>query len=251
MMAYICLQQVDITFPIVNATSNSLQLTLYEKLGGELRHFQNVTVVRALKDINLELRNGDRLGLVGSNGSGKTTLLRVLAGIYPPTAGHADIQGKVSSLADITLGMDVEATGWDNIKFRCAFLGLSFKEAEALAPSIASFSELGEYLNMPIRIYSKGMFLRLAFAISTCIRPDILVMDEMIGAGDESFLTKAKQRTMELVQDTNILALATHNMRLVREICNRAIWLDRGSIKNIGSPDDVIAAYLATRPRQP
>lgn len=243
-MARICLQQVDITFPIVNATSHSLQLRLYEKLGGELRHYQKTTAVRALKDINLELRDGDRIGLVGPNGSGKTTLLRVLAGIYPPTAGHAVIEGKVSSLADITLGMDWEATGWENIKFRCAFMGLSFAEADALTPSIAEFSELGEYLALPIRIYSRGMFLRLAFAISTCIRPDILVMDEMIGAGDESFLIRAKQRTVELVQGTNILALATHNMSIVREICNRVIWLDRGSIKQFGPPDDVISAYL-------
>src|SRR5262245_16360116 len=151
-----------------------------------MSHDQTV-VVRALDGIDLELKDGDRLGLIGHNGSGKTTLLRVLAGVYSPTRGSALIEGSISSYTDLTLGMDPEATGWENIVFRCAFLGLSFREAKRLSPTIAEFSELGKYLDLPTRTYSSGMFLRLAFAISTAIEPDIMIMDEMIAAGDAGF----------------------------------------------------------------
>ena len=147
--------------------------------------------MRALDGIDLELKDGDRLGLIGHNGSGKTTLLRVLAGVYPPSGGSASIEGSISSFTDLTLGMDPEATGWENIIFRCAFMGMSFREAKRLSPAIAEFSELGEYLDLPTRTYSTGMFLRLAFAISTSIEPDILIMDEMIAAGDAQFIEKA------------------------------------------------------------
>ena len=242
-MAHIKLRQVVVDFPVVHAASQSLQLRIYQAIGGKLRAHQRTVVVRALDQLDLELNEGDRLGLIGHNGSGKTTLLRVLSGVYPPSSGEATITGLISSFTDITLGMDPEATGWENILFRCAFMGLSFKEAERLSPAIAEFCELGEYLNFPARTYSTGMFLRLAFAISTSIHPDILVMDEMIAAGDAQFIDRASRRLHELVDKSNILAIASHNMSMVQDICNKVIWLERGIIKQMGDPDVVVEAY--------
>jgi ABC-type polysaccharide/polyol phosphate transport system ATPase subunit len=242
-MAHIGLRQVVIDFPVVHSASQSLQLRIYQALGGKLRADHHTVVVRALDGIDLEARDGDRIGLIGHNGSGKTTLLRVLSGVYPPTAGEATIGGTISSFTDITLGMDPEATGWENIQFRCAFMGISFKEAEKLAPAIAEFCELGEYLNLPTRTYSTGMFLRLAFAISTSIHPDILIMDEMIAAGDANFIDKATRRLHELVDRSNILAIASHNMPMVQKICNKVVWLEHGTVKQIGEPEPVIEAY--------
>ncbi len=243
-MARISLEQVNITYPIVHTSGRSLQLKIYQALGGELRQHQKAMFVHALRGIDLELRDGDRIGLIGENGAGKTTLLRVLAGIYPPSQGRATFEGRISSFTDITLGMDPEATGWENIRFRCAFMGLTFAQAKALTPSIAAFSELGDYLNFPIHIYSTGMFLRLAFAISTCVQPDILIMDEMISAGDKKFIDKAKGRIHELIKTANILALATHDITIMREICNKALWLDRGQIREVGTTEEVIRDYL-------
>jgi ABC-type polysaccharide/polyol phosphate transport system ATPase subunit len=242
-MARINLKQVVVDFPIVNAASQSLQLRLYQALGGKLTTHHKLVVVRALDGIDLELKDGDRLGLIGHNGSGKTTLLRVLAGVYPPTGGSASIEGSISSFTDLALGMDPEATGWDNIIFRCAFLGLSFREAKQLSPAIAEFSELGEYLDLPTRTYSSGMFLRLAFAISTCIEPDILIMDEMITAGDAQFIEKAQRRLYEVVGKANILALASHDATIIEKICNKVLWLDHGLVKQFGLPGTVLTAY--------
>src|SRR6266436_1892641 len=242
-MARINLKQVVVDFPIVNAASQSLQLRLYQALGGKLTAHHKLVVVRALDGIDLELKDGDRLGLIGHNGSGKTTLLRVLAGVYPPTGGSASIEGSISSFTDLALGMDPEATGWDNIIFRCAFLGLSFREAKQLSPAIAEFSELGEYLDLPTRTYSSGMFLRLAFAISTCIEPDILIMDEMIAAGDSQFIEKAQRRLHEVVGKANILALASHDATIIEKICNKVLWLDHGLVKQFGLPGTVLTAY--------
>jgi ABC-type polysaccharide/polyol phosphate transport system ATPase subunit len=242
-MATINLNRVVIDFPIVNAASQSFQLRLYQALGGKLTAHHKTLVVRALDGVDLELKDGDRLGLIGRNGSGKTTLLRVLSGVYPPTEGSALVEGSISSFTDLTLGMDPEATGWDNIIFRCAFMGLGFRAAKALSPAIAEFSGLGEYLDLPTRTYSTGMFLRLAFAISTSIKPDILIMDEMIGAGDLEFMEKAQRRLHELVDKTNILALASHDLATVEKICNKILWLDHGVVKQFGPRDAVLEAY--------
>jgi ABC-type polysaccharide/polyol phosphate transport system ATPase subunit len=242
-MASINLKNVVVDFPIVNASSRSLQLRLYHSLGGKLTSRHKTVVVRALDGIDLALGDGDRLGIIGPNGSGKTTLLRVLAGVYSPGEGSATIEGSISSFTDITLGMDPESTGWENIIFRCAFMGLSFQEAKRRSPAIAEFSELGEYLNLPTRTYSSGMFLRLAFAISTSIEPDILIMDEMISAGDAQFIEKAQRRLRQIVDKTNILVLASHQMNVIQSICNKVVWLEHGVIKQFGPPERVVQAY--------
>jgi ABC-type polysaccharide/polyol phosphate transport system ATPase subunit len=242
-MARISLQQVVVDFPIVNASSLSLQLRLFQALGGKLTAHHSTVIIRALDGVDLQLADGDRLGIIGHNGSGKTTLLRVFAGVYAPDRGSATIEGSISSFTDLALGMDPESTGWENIIFRCAFMGMTFAEARRLSPAIAEFSELGEYLDLPVRTYSTGMFLRLAFAISTSIEPDILIMDEMIATGDAKFIEKAKRRIREVVDKANILAIASHNMALVRETCNKALWLEHGIIKQFGPPPAVAAAY--------
>ena len=242
-MARINLKNVVVDFPIVNASSKSLQLRLFQSLGGKLTSHHKTVVVRALDGVDLTLGDGDRLGIIGHNGSGKTTLLRVLAGVYQPGQGSATIEGSISSFTDITLGMDPESTGWENIIFRCAFMGMSFREARRHSSAIAEFSELGEYLDLPTRTYSSGMFLRLAFAISTSVEPEILIMDEMISAGDLQFVEKAQRRLREVVDKANILALASHQMSVIQKVCNKVVWLEHGAIKQFGPPERVVQAY--------
>ena len=245
-MAYVSLSHVIVDFPIFSSRTRSLRTSVFTGLGGRIATHDQTVIVRALDNVSLKLQDGDRLGIVGLNGAGKTTLLRAISRVYSPQAGTLEISGKISSFTDITLGMDPEATGWQNIIFRCVFLGLTFADAKALAPSIAEFSELGDYLSLPVRTYSSGMFLRLAFAISTAIEPDIVVMDEMIGAGDREFLIKAQRRMAELLGRARILVLASHSEAVIRQFCNKALWLEKGRIKLAGPVADVIAAYTET-----
>jgi ABC-type polysaccharide/polyol phosphate transport system ATPase subunit len=242
-MARITLRDVTIAFPIFSSQTRSIRTAVFARLGGTLLAHNDTVIVRALVNISLDLADGDRLGLVGSNGAGKTTFLRVVYGVYAPLAGEAVVEGKVSSFTDIGLGMDPEATGWQNIIFRCVFLGLTFAEARALAPSVGEFSELGAYLDLPVRTYSTGMFVRLAFAISTAVQPDIVVMDEMIAAGDEGFIDKAQKRIADLLERTRILVLASHSQPVIRNFCNKVLWLERGRVKMLGLVDDVLPAY--------
>lgn len=245
-MAQIVLDRVGVQFPIHNANSRSLQLQVLGMLGGRLIAEHRAAVfVEALKDISVRFEDGDRVGVVGHNGAGKTTLLRLLAGVYEPTAGRLKVEGRISSFTDIALGMDPEATGWANIVLRCVFMGMTFREARAASPAIAEFSELGEYLNLPVRTYSSGMFLRLAFAISTSIDPEIIIMDEMIGAGDARFITRARQRIAELLEKSRIMVLSSHEPSIMRAFCNRLIWLERGQVRRFGEVDDVYDEYLA------
>jgi ABC-type polysaccharide/polyol phosphate transport system ATPase subunit len=246
-MASISLDDVSIAFPIFTSTTRSLKTAVFSRLGGTLAAHDNTVIVQALKNISLTLSDGDRLGLVGHNGAGKTSFLRVIAGVYPPRVGNVTVEGKISSFTDITLGMDAEATGWQNIIFRCVFLGLTFAEARALAPSIGEFSELGQYLDLPVRTYSSGMFVRLAFAISTAVQPDIVIMDEMIGAGDQSFIDKAQKRLAELLERARILVLASHSEPIIRAFCNKVLWLEKGQTKMLGSVDQVLSAYTGNR----
>jgi ABC-type polysaccharide/polyol phosphate transport system ATPase subunit len=242
-MAHISLRDVSISFPIFTQHTRSLKTAMYSRLGGRLSSHNDTVIVQALRNVSLELGDGDRLGIIGHNGAGKTTLLRVISGVYPPRSGEAMINGEVSSFTDIALGMDSEATGWQNIIFRCVFLGLTFAKAKALAPSIGEFSELGEYLDLPVRTYSAGMFVRLAFSISTAVQPDIVVMDEMIGAGDHSFLAKAQQRVAELLECARILVLASHSNEIIRSFCNKVLWLEKGQLRHLGPTEEVLSAY--------
>jgi ABC-2 type transport system ATP-binding protein/lipopolysaccharide transport system ATP-binding protein len=202
-------------------------------------------VVRGLQDVSAEVAHGERVALVGRNGAGKTTLLRVMAGIYEPVGGTAMIDGKVAPLFDVGLGMDPESSGYENILLRGLYLGLSRAEIRAKADEIAAFTELGPFLNLPLRTYSAGMQTRLAFAVSTSIDPEILLLDEGVGAGDAAFLEKAKHRLDAVVARAGILVVASHSEVLVRRLCTKAILLDQGSIVAMGPIEEVLDRYAA------
>lgn len=242
-MAQVSLKNITLEYPVITARSQAIKTALFTRLGGTISDHDRTIIVRALQGIDLELSDGDRLGIVGHNGAGKSTILKVISRIYEPQIGSVTISGTVSSLVDITLGMDSEATGWDNIRFRGAFMGLSNEQTRALAPSIAGFSELGDYLNMPLRTYSSGMFMRLAFAIATSVQPEIIVMDEMIGAGDAGFVDKAVARLDGMLGNSKILVVASHSNATIRKFCNKVLWLEKGKMRSIGPVDQILSDY--------
>lgn len=234
-MASIVLSDCGLDLPVYGTGNRSLkQLVMSTATGGRIAAgSRNITVVNALTDINLTFSAGDRVGLIGHNGAGKTSLLRMLAGVYEPSRGALQIDGKVTSLIDVTLGMDHEATGYDNILIRGLILGLTRKRIRELTPEIEQFSELGQYLSMPVRTYSSGMVLRLAFSIVTCVHPDILLMDEWLSVGDAGFVKKAEERLKALVDKASILVMASHNPRIISELCNIRVTLERGRLVSV------------------
>jgi len=230
-MASISLKNVSVSFPIYGAGSASLKKTLAASVtGGRFGKETGVTVVQALSGINIELRSGDRLGLVGHNGAGKSTLLRMLAGVYEPSSGEFTRQGSVASLIDPALGIEMDATGIENIMLRGLVMGMSKRQVERLTPDICDFSGLGEYVNMPVRTYSTGMLMRLAFSISTSVEADILLMDEWLSVGDADFTAKAEKRMKDVVAKSGILVLASHSPALIAKECNRVLHMEHGRI---------------------
>jgi len=194
--------------------------------GGEIgRNVSNQVSVMALRDLSLNLKSGDRLGVMGPNGAGKSTLLRVIAGIYAPTSGSIEVKGRIASLIDISLGMELEASGYENIRMRGVMMGLSLKQIKSLEEEIADFTELGPYLNMPIRSYSTGMHMRLGFAVSTAVPADILLMDEWLSVGDEAFKIKAEKRLEDYVNKSSILVLASHSKETIEKLTNLQLLL--------------------------
>jgi ABC-type polysaccharide/polyol phosphate transport system ATPase subunit len=244
-MSFIRLQDVCVEFPIYNSVARSLRHALFRTVGGTVARHNQIVTVNALNNISLELNDGDRFGIIGHNGAGKTTLLRVLAGAYWPTSGNIEVQGSRAALTDLGMGLDTELPGYDNIVNKLVLMGLTYQEARARIPEIEEFTELGEYLALPMRTYSTGMSLRLAFAIATTIIPDTLILDEMIGAGDAHFLEKAKKRTDEFLDKTKIIIISSHDMSLLRRYCNKVMWLQEGKIREMGPPDEVISKYIA------
>jgi homopolymeric O-antigen transport system ATP-binding protein len=236
-----------IDFPIYGASHRSLRQTLFARTGGLVRHEragrQQRVVVRALDDVSFTLRSGDRLGLIGHNGAGKSTLLKVLAGVYTPDAGSVRVYGRVSPLFNAAPGLDPDDNGYENIKTCGMFLGMSSQEINRKLPDIVDFCELGEYLDLPVRTYSTGMVARLGFAIATAIEPDILLLDEGLGAGDARFAARAEARMQALIQRTRILVLASHSDPLISSMCNRAILLEKGRLIAMGSVDEVTNRY--------
>lgn len=206
--------------------------------------FEQDGTIHALKSINITIEEGERLAIIGHNGAGKSTFLKMVAGIYPPTSGNLTVEGRISSMFELATGFEMESNGWDNIYLRGLMLGETPDSIQAKMREIAEFSELGEFLNMPVKYYSSGMFVRLAFSISTAIRPDILLLDEVVAAGDAAFLQKANCRLHEMVDISKIMVLVTHSMDSAATMCNRCVWLERGQILMDGTPDIVIKAYL-------
>jgi ABC-type polysaccharide/polyol phosphate transport system ATPase subunit len=199
--------------------------------------------VQALEHINLTVAEGERLGIIGSNGAGKSTLLKLLAGIYPPTSGRRRVVGKISSLFDIALGFERDANGWENIQYRGYLQGETPKSIQAKMQAIADFSELGDFLNMPVHYYSSGMMVRLAFSIATSINPEILVIDEILAAGDMAFQNKARERMRALMSNARAVIVVSHDLNSLSLLCDKALWLDHGKMQMMGATEDVIAAY--------
>lgn len=246
--AAIRLTRVCVSFPIYQIGSRSLKKRILSRssAGRFARDADDRITIEALKDVDLTVERGDRLALVGSNGAGKTTMLRVMAGIYEPVSGIIELNGRVSPLFDIGLGIDPELSGYDNIRLRGLLLGLTSDEVEGLLPSIAEFTELGPYLDVPVRTYSSGMMLRLTFGVATCFAPEILLMDEWILAGDAHFIGRAQARIGSFIENASSLVLASHDQRICRQWCTKGLWLEQGQVRSYGPIDDVLEDYNRT-----
>lgn len=244
-MAILSLNNVSVEFSVYQGGARSIKKALLASSikRNVVRDSHDRINVNALTDLTFEVRDGDRIGLVGANGAGKSTLLKVLAGILAPTRGRFHSAGYITSLLDIGAGLNTDSTGRENILLRGMYMGIHPREMRKHVDDIVAFTELGPYIDMPVRIYSSGMMVRLLFAISTTIPPEILIMDEWLSAGDAKFLSRAKLRMEAFVQKSSILVLASHSVGLVKEWCNRALLLENGHQKCLGSPDEVIAAY--------
>jgi len=240
-MARITAEDVGIDFPLYHVGARSLKKRVIAAASRRMaQDAQDRVVVAALRGLSFEIGRGERVALVGQNGAGKSTLLRTIAGIYDPVVGRLTVEGEIGSLIDPSAGMDPWATGFENIRLRAWYRGMTDAQAETLARDVVAFSGLEEFLHVPIRGYSTGMQVRLAFAMATAMAPDILLMDEWFFAGDSDFMEKAEVRLGELVQEAQILVLATHSMPIVRRWCNRVIRMEGGRIVQDGSVDEVL-----------
>lgn len=243
-MAALTLANVGVSYR-VRDRGRQPNLSIVKKFGtgGILRSARKAIDVVALDDVNIQLRDGDRLGLLGHNGAGKTTLLKVMSGILPPMTGSVRIEGHLSPLLSIQLGLNNQATGYENIFVRARYMGIPERIIRAQAEEIATFSELGDYMNLPISTYSSGMRLRLAFAIATAFSPDILVLDEWLSAGDAKFQSKAAKRLHDLIDRTGIFVMASHNPNLIKRVCNVGVVLDQSRLVFSGPIDMAIETY--------
>jgi ABC-type polysaccharide/polyol phosphate transport system ATPase subunit len=241
-MARLELDHVDLTFKVRSCNV----ITLKEFLLGKI--FTNKTrpnmEVHALKNVSFCVEQGERLGIIGHNGAGKSTMLKTLAGVYQPTRGKRIIEGRVSSLFEIALGFEPEASGWENISFRSYLQGETPKTISKKRQAIADFTELGDFLKMPVRYYSAGMLVRLAFSIATSIDPEILLVDEVLAAGDLAFQEKARNRMKEMMARAHLMVMVSHDLGSIQTLCDRAIWMDHGSVRMFGKAQDVIGAYM-------
>lgn len=244
-MAFIELKGATLDLPIYDVQGRSLkrQVLRMGRRNSIAEDTDGVVVVRALDNVDLRFDSGDRVGLIGQNGAGKSTLLRMMSGIYSPTSGTIDSAGNVVPLLDIGLGMDENSTGLQNIRLRGLLLGMSDAEIRAKQEEIAEFCELGDYLDLPIRTYSSGMRVRLAFAVSTAVEAEILLLDEVMGVGDAAFMHKAERRLADLHGRAEIVVLAMHSNHEIRRVCNKALWMERGRVRAFGPVEDVVSAY--------
>jgi lipopolysaccharide transport system ATP-binding protein len=243
--AYIELREVSVEFPVLQERERSFRhhLTRFAT-GGAIGHDGSKTYVRALDMLSLYILQGERVGLVGANGSGKSTLLRVISLIYPPTTGDLQVQGRIGSMLNISMGFDAELSGRANLLTRGIVMGLQHQEVEALLPEVIEFSELGEYIDLPVRTYSDGMRMRLLFSIATAVTPEILLMDEWLSVGDGAFRKRAQERMQHFVQDTGIMVLASHSRSLLEETTTRTLWLEQGRLRMDGPTREVCQAYF-------
>ena len=244
-MASLVARGLSVDFPIYHGNSRSLKRHVFARASGRLQQDEKSRiVVNALRDISLDLRSGDRLGLIGGNGAGKTTLLRTLAGIYEPVHGRIEIEGRVGALLDANLGMNYDLTGRENIALRGLYNGLSRVEIEQLERDVEAFAELGDFLDLPMRFYSAGMNVRLGFALATAIKPEVLLMDEWLLAGDAAFMEKASLRLETVVRQAEVLVLSSHAPAIILNWSTRVIRMEQGRIIDDGPPQEVMDRYL-------
>ena len=245
-MALVVLEGVHVDFPIYGA-QRSLRHAIFQRAtGGVIQHEgkrQERIVVRALSDVSMRLEDGDRLGLIGHNGSGKSTLLKVIAGIYKPISGRMMVEGRVTPLLDMMPGLDLDDTGFENLVTAGMLLGLSRQEVERKIPEIEQFSELGEYLTLPVRTYSSGMTLRLGFSLVTALEPGILLMDEGFSTGDLRFAERAAERMNDFLGRSRIIVLASHSEETIKSMCNKAALMQEGQVVVFGPVDEIIQRY--------
>jgi lipopolysaccharide transport system ATP-binding protein len=247
-MAKIELNDVHLTFTIRQQRRVPFKEFLLRGLFLQSRNPK--MAVHALSGINLQCGIGERLGIIGHNGAGKSTLLKLLAGVYPPTSGTRNVEGRICSLFDISLGFELDSSGWENIKYRSYLLGETPRSLATKIDGIAEFTELGEYLNIPVRYYSSGMLVRLAFAISTAVNPEVLLVDEVLSVGDAAFQIKAQQRMRELMAAARLMVMVSHDLESIRNLCTQVLWLEHGTMRMLGPADEVVSAYLdSVRPR--
>ena len=221
-MSHIIMDKVCLNYK-VKKDIKFKDLVLGNKSESKFSEMSGEGIIRALNEVTLELHDGDRLAIIGPNGAGKSSLLKVMSEIYPISKGKLDVSGNVATMFEMATGFDMDASGWENIRLRGIMLGLTPKEIEPKVQEIAEFSELGEYLDIPVRYYSSGMFIRLAFSVSTSVDPDILLLDEVLAAGDAGFVDKANKRINEMMKSAKILVLVTHSMERAIKFCNKAI----------------------------
>jgi lipopolysaccharide transport system ATP-binding protein len=243
-MARIELDRVGLTFRV----RKNIRLTAKEYLIGQMfRRDRNPMIeVPALKGLSLEIHEGERVGIIGHNGAGKSTLLKVLAGIYPPTSGRRAVEGRISSLFDISLGFESEASGWENIAYRSYLQGETKRSVRAKRDAIAAFSELGDFLSTPVRYYSAGMLVRLAFSIATAIDPEILLIDEVLSVGDMAFQHKARERMEQMMARAHLMVVVSHELASLEKLCNVGVWMDHGRVVRTGPIREVIESYAAS-----
>ncbi|WP_187487469.1 ABC transporter ATP-binding protein [Duffyella gerundensis] len=248
MSSYLNLKDVAVSYPIFDVKSRSLKANFVRlTTGGVISSNAKMVTVDALKDINIELQHGDRLALIGHNGAGKSTLLKTMAGIYEPTRGVMQSKGSIASLLDIGLGVNPESSGRENIYSRGMLLGMSKRQINETIDEIIEFTDLADFIDLPVRIYSSGMSVRLAFAISTAVKPDILLLDEVIGAGDANFMDKARKRILDLIESVGILVFSSHSEVDVKSFCTKGVVLDAGKIVYSGSVNDAYEFYANSR----
>ncbi|AYN86638.1 ABC transporter ATP-binding protein [Commensalibacter melissae] len=244
-MPCITVKNLYISFPLYHENMRNLRKVTNIFLSGRLSEDKHKKIyVQSLRDISFSIKGGERVGLIGTNGAGKTTLLRTMSGIYEPVSGHLRIEGHISSLLDPSVGMNPELTGRENIRLRCYIDGVPHKQMNEIEEKVIEFSELGPYIDLPVKTYSSGMNLRLGFGLITAIDPQILLMDEWFMTGDEGFMLKATHRLENIVKKSQILIISTHSPQILIKWCNRIIWLEQGFLKMDGTPQEVLPVYL-------
>ncbi len=244
-MASLIANNLTLRYPIFDSDRSFRREFFKRSVGGTIGGGEkgSLPFVTALENINLELSDGDRLGLIGHNGAGKTTLIKLLGGIFEPTSGTIRITGESVTLVTMGIGLDPDDSGYVNITNCGYYLGMTTQQIEEYTSDIAEFTELGDFLNLPVKTYSTGMVARLTFAISSALAPEIMLMDEGIGAGDARFAAKATARINDMLERCSIMVLASHSMGLIQQMCNKAAILSKGHIVETGTVDEIIRRY--------